>query len=113
MMKSKTSKSSLEYNDQLSTKDKMFAGDVKVIEENISSNNNLGCILAIEAVIINQVKTDIIIRSLKKLKSRDEVEFCMNVSELAIAALHLLKVEHYTGDNENIKTIIHDRKTFD
>lgn len=112
MKKSKTLEPSLVFENEMSIKDKMMAGDTKLIEQNISSDNNLGCVLAIGAAVKNQIKTDIVVRSLKKLKSKDEFEFCMNISELALAALHMLGVEYYSGNNQNVKELIRNKFSF-
>ena len=112
MKKLKTLESFLEFENKMSIKDKMMSGDIQLIEQTISSDNNLGCVLAIGASVKNQIKTDIIVRSLKKLKSKDEYEFCMNISELALAALHVLGIEYYYGDNKNVKELIESKFSF-
>ena len=103
----------LEAKNKMSTKDKMMAGDIQLIEQIISSDNNLGCVLAIGAAVKNQLKTDIIVCSLKKLKSKDEYEFCVNISQLALAALHILGIEYYSGDNRNVQELIESKFSFE
>lgn len=112
MQKSEKLENSLGVNDKTSIRDKMMAGDVSLIEKNIASNNNLGCILAIAAAVKNQIKTDVVVCSLKRLKNKNEFEFCMNVSELSLAALHMLGIENYSGDNKNVKKLIDNKFSF-
>lgn len=112
MSKAEISEYSLESNNKMSVKDKMMKGDAQLIEENISSDNNLGCLLAIGAAVKNNVKTDIVVNALKKLKNKEEFEFCMKISELALAALHVLEIEYYLGDNKNVKEIIDSEFSF-
>ena len=93
---------------KLSIKDRMMLGDIELIEEHIASDNNLGCVLAIAGAVINSIKTDIVVKNLKRLKYKNEFEFCANVSYWAIAALHLLGIEEYKGDNIAIIETIED-----
>lgn len=108
MMKSEKSMSS----SGLSLKDRMFDGDIPLILDNLNSNNNLGIVLAIGALIKNNIRTDETDIALKKHINNHSFEFCMNVSELAYAALDILGIEPYIGDNINVLNIIDDKLSF-
>ena len=108
MQKSKTSTNS----SGLSLKDRMFNGDIPLILDNLNSNNNLGIVLAIGALIKNNIRTEDTDNALKKQKENENFEFCMNISELAYAALDILGIETYTGNNKNILSIIDDKLSF-
>ena len=104
---SKSVKSTVFLDDKnLSVKELMFSGDVKTIEENIVSQNNLGIVLAISAVIKNKLHTPTIEEALRELVKKNEFEFCINISSLAYAALDILSIEKYTGNDKQVFDIL-------
>lgn len=97
---------------ELSIKDRMLNGDIPLILENLNSNNSLGIVLAIGALIKNHIRTYDTDNALKKHKNNHSFEFSMNISELTYAALDILGIEPYIGDNKNILRIIDDKLSF-
>lgn len=77
------------------------------IEKMLSGNDSLYCILAIKYCVINAITDDKIISIIKKLKKSDMIEWnSAKVSDSAIAALHLLDIEKYTGNRPQILDLI-------
>lgn len=100
-MKSNKSIYSLE-----SDKDAVMRGDVRAIERCISSDNNLGVVFAIVSMVKHKVKSDFACEKLKELKYKNEFEFCADISSYAYAALDLLGVEKYSGNNKAVLQLI-------
>ena len=108
MMKSEKSK----IFSGLSIRDQMMSGQVPVILENLTSDNSLGNVLAIGALVKNKIRTPETDNALKQLKGKDVFEFCTNVSHLAYAALDVLAIEKYTGNDKMIHDIIESQFNF-
>ena len=89
-------------NSSESAKDAIMRGDISVIEKYLNSDNNLGIIFSIVSIVKHEINLDHINNRLKELKSKDEFEFCANISAYACAALDLLGVEKYVGNDKSI-----------
>lgn len=77
-----------------------------MIKDDLKSDNATDCIYAIKACCIQQISSNEIIASLKALKSDNRIAMMNKVSEIAIAALDILGVEKYVGNNPRIIEII-------
>lgn len=110
-MKSEILKNSLELNNR-SIKDIMMSGDIQLITHNLNSDNNLGIVLAIGAVVKNHINTSDISQKLHELKHNNGQEFCMSISDLAYAALDLLDIEKYSGNDKQILELIKNNFNF-
>ena len=92
--------------------DSMMAGNLETISEGIYSTSNLGRVLAIGACVKNNVTDPYIIDGIKDLKKVDEFEFCINVGCMATAALDVLHIEKYTGNDRRILDLIESKFSF-
>lgn len=81
--------------------------NILFIEKTLSSDNSLKCMYAIRSCVLNRFKNDNIINLLKKLKSSNMIEWnSCKISNCALAALHLLDIEPYEGNDEQVKDLI-------
>ncbi len=81
--------------------------DVSFIEYALLSDKPLRCMYAICSCVINNFKTSRIVEILKKLKNSDLIEWnSCKISNCALAALHLLNIEPYTGSDEQVEDLI-------
>ena len=92
--------------------DKMVKGDKQVIEESINSESLPLIVNAIISGMRYGVKSSIFYEGLKKATKRNEIMMGCQISQLAIAACHLLGIEKYDGDDERIKQYIECRMKF-
>ena len=77
-----------------------------MIKNDLKSDNATDCIYAIRACCIQHISDNEIITRLKKMKNDDRIAMMNKVSESAIAALDILGVEKYTGNNPAIIEIM-------
>ncbi len=92
-----------------SLREKLLSGDRQAISDCIDCENRLSVVYALCGVIKYKIDTPQIRRALEKHRNDGSFEFCVRVSWLAIAALDVLGIEKYTGDDEQIKEIIEDQ----
>lgn len=112
-MKLEESINSMDMSYERSLRDRMIIdGEVELIEKYISSNDSLGCVLAIGACVKHKVCTDRIKDALFNLKDSTMREFCFSISDLANAALSLLKIKDYEGDNKLVIEMIENEFDF-
>lgn len=95
-----------------SVRDAIMRGDIPTIEKSLNSDNNLAIIFSIVAVVKYKIKLDSINKRLKILKSKDEFEFCANISDYACAALDILDIEKYLGNDKSILQLIKSNLDF-
>ena len=95
-----------------SIRDRLLNGDLSLIHENLSSNNSLGCVLAIGACVKNNINDKTTIDLLSDLFDSKMVEFGNQISDYAVAAYHLLSKTKYLGDNSNILSLIESNFSF-
>lgn len=86
-----------------------------MIEKDLQSDNAADCAYAIRACCIQHISNDKIIAILKTLKSDNRIAMMNKISDSAMAALDILGIEKYTGDNpaiiEIIKTVYYREST--
>lgn len=99
-------------NKGLSIRDDMMNGNIEIITESISSDNTLGIVLAIGALVKNNIRDPKTDSALKKLKNDHRYEFCAKISDLSLAALDILGIENYTGNQRQIIELINSKFKF-
>lgn len=73
----------------------------------LSSNTPMKCLLAIRECVDNEIKDKDVIEKIKKLVKSELIEWnTQKVSDCAIAALDMLGVSKYSGDNMAIHDLI-------
>lgn len=81
--------------------------DIFFIEKSLSSINSLECMYAVASCVYNDFKTPEIISLLQKLKSSTLIEWnSCKISNCAYAALHLLDIEPYNGNDKQVHDLI-------
>ena len=88
--------------------EKIMSGDIEFIHRYLSEDNTLGNILAIKGAVKNRLTDNKTATLLKKLANKDEWEFSANVSYNALAALDILGIKKYTGDNTTVLDMINN-----
>ena len=86
---------------------KMLGGDVSEILNGIVSDIPILVMNAIIGGAENRVKDRRFIDSLKEQKSNDIELLHIRIGDVAIAALDVLGIEKYTGDDQAVKDIIY------
>lgn len=76
------------------------------IEHDLYSDDANDCIYAIRACCIKRISSESIIKRLKDLKECSAFAMMNKISDCATAALDILGVEKYTGEEKNILYII-------
>ena len=94
------------------TKKTIMSGDVGTVERALRSDESLPCLFGIFSCVKNHIVTPAVSDLLRKLKERRVHEFCMYIDECAMAALDVLGVEKYTGDNRNVLKLIENNFDF-
>lgn len=84
-----------------------------MIEKDLLSDDPTDCIYAIRACCIQHISSNEIISKLKALKNDNRIAMMNKISDSAIAALDILGIEKYTGNNsaitEMIKTVYYSK----
>lgn len=81
--------------------------DISFIEQALLSNNALRCMYAIRSCVVNNFRTKKIIDTLKELKTSDLIEWnSCKISNCAHAALHLLGIDTYSGNDVQVQELI-------
>lgn len=81
--------------------------DVSFIEQALLSNNALRCMHAIRSCVVNNFRINKIIDTLRELKTSDLIEWnSCKISNCAYAALHLLEIEAYNGNDAQVQDLI-------
>lgn len=78
----------------------------------LSSTNPNATIIGIAAVVKNKPDNDDIISALKDLKESRMIVFGYSIRQMAIAALDLIGVEKYDGDEKTINAFIESKFLF-
>lgn len=90
---------------------------IKLIERDLHSANAEDCAYAIRVCCLNNITDESIVNSIKELKTSDKIAMMQRISDMAMAALEILDVEKYTGDNplvlDNISTVFYSKNTAD
>lgn len=76
------------------------------IEHDLSSDDPKDCLYALRFCCIEKITNENIVKKIKDLKNNDKCTMYYRLSYSAIAALDILGIEKYTGDNVTIKEII-------
>ena len=77
------------------------------IYNDLKSDDPLACMYALKYCALSKIDDINIIKAIVKLKSSTLVEWnSCKVSDCAIAALHIMGVETYTGSNSQIMEMI-------
>ncbi len=96
---------------------KMLSGDIDCIEEGLSKGSVIDRFNAIMAVVRFRVVNDEVETCLRKLCDDDSRAYRGNpdftVSNFAIAALDLLEMEKYDGDDEYVRELIENNLSID
>lgn len=81
--------------------------NISFIEQALLSNSALKCMYAIRSCVVNNFRTNKIIDSLRRLKTSDLIEWnSCKISNCAYAALHLLEIEAYNGNDTQVQDLI-------
>lgn len=77
------------------------------IHRDLLGNNSLSCMFAIKHCVLNKITDNKTIAIIKNLKNSNLIEWnSCKISNCAYAALHLLNVEFYKGNDEQIQDLI-------
>lgn len=85
--------------------EQMNGEKIKKIYDALVGENITAAQFAIKACIVNDVKDELILEALKKISTDTAVKL-VKISDLAIAALDILEVEKYEGENALVKELI-------
>ena len=84
-----------------------FTINTATIYHDLQSDDPLACMYAIKYCALNMINDINIIKAIVELKKSSLVEWnSCKVSDCAIAALHIMGVETYTGSNSQIMEMI-------
>lgn len=88
--------------------DKMLQGDKIILKQSLKSDNAILRMVAIINCTKFKINDDEIIKDIKMLVTDSSfIDICgFKVCEVAIASLHLLKIERYQGENSSILRLI-------
>lgn len=81
-------------------------GNVDAINEALNHKGALYRINGIVGCVLHSIKTDEVISVIKELLSDDVTVSGYMVSDFALAALDLLNVSKYAGNNDRVKALI-------
>lgn len=77
------------------------------IHKDLLGNNSLSCMFAIKYCVINKISDNKTITIIKSLKNSDLIEWnSCKISNCAYAALHLLDIEPYNGNDKQVQDLI-------
>lgn len=83
---------------------------IEDICNDLESNDSLVCMYAVRYCALNHVLNDKVLSAMQKLKESKLVEWnTCKICDCAIVALHLLGVEHYFGNNQQILEMINTK----
>ena len=82
---------------------------IKSICDDLYGSDPLALLYALRYCALNGVAEPQILKAVMELKNSQLAEWGCKVSDCAIAALHILNIEIYTGENETIKELISTR----
>lgn len=103
----------MENNGKRSLHDRMIVdGEKELIEECIWSDNSLECVLAIGACVKHKIRTPKTTEALLRLRNSTKREFCCWISDLANAALDVLEIKKYQGNNKLVIEAIESQFDF-
>ena len=78
-----------------------------IICDDLKSQDPLACMYALRCCALHNITDDIILSQINKLKTSTLVEWnSCRISDCAIAALHLLGAEPYSGNSPQILEMI-------
>lgn len=84
-----------------------YGNNIQQIEERLLNSNSLRCMFAIRECVLENIDNRRIVEILQELKSSKLIEWnSCRISDCAVAALHLLNIEKYNGDDERVKVLI-------
>ncbi|MBQ8967467.1 hypothetical protein [Ruminococcus sp.] len=83
-----------------------YSKTIAMIENDLLSKDTVAQAYAIRACCISGYSSPKIISALKLLTKSNEKSMWQNISDMAIAALHLIGAEKYSGNNSAIKELI-------
>lgn len=89
-----------------------FEGDKEILMDALTSTNPNATVIGIAAVVKNKPDDDDIINALKDLKESWMIIFGYSIQQMAIAALDLIGVEKYDGDEVRIHDFIESKFLF-
>ena len=94
--------------------DKMLQGDKAILKQSLESNNAILRMIAIINCTKFKINDNETIKNIKMLvKDSSFIDICgFKVCEVAIASLHLLKVERYQGEDNSILRLIKSNLEF-
>ena len=90
----------------------MAAGDRNAILRGIQSTGTSDKSCGICFAAIHRIRDSEMIAAIRAAKEDADLIYAYRISDFAIAALDILGVEKYTGDNELIQTLIHSKFAF-
>ena len=81
--------------------------NISDIYEDLIGNNALSCMLAVRYCVLNHIKDDKTVSIISSLKSSPLIEWnSCKISNCAYAALHLLGIEPYQGNDGQVQDLI-------
>ena len=93
--------------------EKMLLGDIDCIEEALVSGSVIDKFNAIISIIENNIKAESVITLIKTLRENEDRAYRenpdMTISNFAIAALDILEIEKYNGDDKYIRKLIKEK----
>lgn len=91
----------------MNTSDKKVQKNINDIHKDLLGDNSLACMFAIRYCVLNKITDNETISIIKNLKGSKLIEWnSCKIADCAVAALHLLGVEKYEGENYAIKDLI-------
>lgn len=93
-------------------RERAFAGEKNIVMDALKSLNSNATIIGIAAVVKNKPDDEDIINALKALKESRMIIFGFSIRQIAIAALDLIGVEKYDGDEKIIRAFIESKFLF-
>ena len=95
---------------QKSSESGRFTINIATLYLDLQSDDPLACLYAIKYCALNMINDINIIKAIVELKKSSLVEWnSCKVSDCAIAALHIMGVETYTGSDSQITEMINTR----
>ena len=80
---------------------------LKNIHNDLLGNNALTCMFAIRKCVLDKIDDDKTVKIIQDLKSSPLIEWnSCKISNCALAGLHLLGIENYTGNDEQVLEMI-------
>lgn len=79
---------------------------ISTIKKHLTSHNADDCMYAIRACCIQKISDENIVQVLKKLKTNHTISMMHKISDAAVAALAILKIEEYSGSSKIVQEMI-------